>query len=356
MLPDLTQLGTRLGGRVIDVAPLGKETPSGATTKTMGYGRPQLVTVRRPDGQIARYVFHLAKDDDFGHDRRADRAEGQLLAFDSFPLVPGHVAAVDVGAIGASGELMSLRDVGELYLVTQYAPGEPYATDLRRIARTGEAEVRDLDRVRRLVDVLVHLHALPGTRPAAYTRAIRDLLGHGEGIFGIIDGYADDVPLAPPERLRGIEALCLEWRWRLKGRTERLRRTHGDFHPFNILFDDEDHVVLLDTSRGSQGDPADDVACLGLNYLFFALERPGAWRHGLGRLWDLFWSTYLERSGDLDLLGAVAPFLAWRGLVLANPRWYAGLSPTHRAHLLGFVERALAAPRFDPRAAHAVFA
>src|SRR5438034_763714 len=61
-------------------------------------------------------------------------------------------------------------------------------------------------------------------RPAAYRRAIRDLLGHGEGIFGIIDAYPSDVPAASPDRLACIEAHCLDWRWRLKGKVERLTR------------------------------------------------------------------------------------------------------------------------------------
>ena len=70
---------------------------------------------------------------------------------------------------------------------------------------------------------------------------------------------------------------------------------------------------------------------------------------------DRFWERYLDETGDRGLLEVVAPFLAWRALVLANPRWYAGLAPAHRDELLGFVERVLDAPRFDPASAHEVF-
>jgi aminoglycoside phosphotransferase (APT) family kinase protein len=64
----------------------------------------------------------------------------------------------------------------------------------------------------------------------------------------------------------------------------------GDFHPFNVLLDG-DRVVLLDTSRGSEGEPADDVACLAINFLFFGLEHRQAWASGLGRLWDAFFAA-----------------------------------------------------------------
>jgi aminoglycoside phosphotransferase (APT) family kinase protein len=142
--------------------------------------------------------------------------------------------------------------------------------------------------------------------------------------------------------LRELEEACLAWRWKLRTQTHRLRRTHGDFHPFNIVFGDDVH--LLDASRGSEGDPADDVACLAINYLFFGIGHP---RWSLGALWDRFWQTYL--AGDrVDVLAAVAPFFCWRALVLASPKWYPHLQAGDRMRILEFAKRVLAAERFDP--------
>ena len=45
---------------------------------------------------------------------------------------------------------------------------------------------------------------------------------------------------------------------------------------------------------------------------------------------------------------AVAPFFAWRALVLASPIWYPHITPADRERILAFAERALAAERFDP--------
>jgi aminoglycoside phosphotransferase (APT) family kinase protein len=143
---------------------------------------------------------------------------------------------VDVGAIAADGGLVSLRGAGEPYLVTEWAEGALYAEDLRRVAREGRATALDLARCDALADALARLHAERIADAPGWRRAVRDLLGHGEGIFGMVDGYPDGVPAAPPERLRAIEERCLAWRWRLRGRVHRLARTHGDFHPFNIVF------------------------------------------------------------------------------------------------------------------------
>ncbi len=325
------------------------------TTKGLGYGKPLLLDVRLVGCEERRLVFHTAAPNAFGHDRRSDRALEMILAYDTFGLVKQHAAACDVGAISTSGDaLVSLRDTAEFYLLSEFVPGHVYADELRKIAQRASLEERDLALVASLVDTLVDIHKEKVDSPVAYQRAIRDLVGSGEGIFGIIDGFPAGSEV-PRERLERIEQQAVAWRWRLKSHEARNSRTHGDFHPFNIIIDDSDTPRLLDTSRGSVGDPADDVSCLAVNFMFFALGHPGAWRGGMRTLWYQFWERYLDRSGDQRLLEVVAPFLAWRGLVLANPAWYPGLDPKHREALLSFVERSLAAPRFSPDFCEAVF-
>jgi hypothetical protein len=80
--------------------------------------------------------------------------------------------------------------------------------------------------------------------------------------------------------------------------------------------------------------------------LFFGVGHAN-WATGLGQLWDRFWQTYL--AGDtVDVCAAVAPFFAWRALVLASPKWYPHLSDVDRDRILRLAERVLAAERFDP--------
>lgn len=312
---------------------------AGATTKAAGYGKPVRITLATPDGGHRDVVWRVASSDEFGHDRPSDRAANQLLAYRDFANVPRSLVPHDVGAIGAGGELISLRDAGELYLITSYAPGQIYAEELRRIARAGDATDADLARVDTLARYLAALHALPlPPDHGSYRRAIRDLIGHGEGIFGMIDGYGA-VEGVPPDRLQAIERACVAWRWRLRDKAHRLARTHGDFHPFNLVFDGSE-LTVLDASRGTCGDPADDVIALAINFLLFAVDTPGAW-HGLGRLWHRFWGSYLAARPDRELLEVAPPFLAWRVLVVSNPRFYPSLSADGRETLLGLAECAL---------------
>jgi hypothetical protein len=340
------------GGRLVSYEPLRPDS-SGAGAgeeKALGYGNPIRLLVQDAAGAVRAFVFRTEAANEFGHQRVADRMAEALVSWDLFNRMPDHVRAVDVGALSSGASPVSLRDAGEPYLVTEWVEGARYADDLRRVAREGALGPLDLPRAEALARWLVALHAERHEDAHAWRRAVRDLVGAGEGIFGIVDGYPAETPAAPPERLQAIEERCLAWRWRLRDRPRRLARTHGDFHPFNILFrpgGDGLSLTLLDASRGGQGDPADDVTALAVNFVFFAAERRAAWRPALAVLWRRFWEVYLSGAGDPGVLDTAPPFLAWRALVVACPRFYPGLGAPARDLLLTLAERSLDAGRLD---------
>jgi len=316
--------------------------------KEYGYGVPLLIELDC-DGVEDRLVFHTMSENPFGHERRSDRARNLLLDYATFNRLPQHVEALDVGTLDAGGDLVSLGETGEFFLLTRYAPGRLYALDLKRIARVGVLQPGDEERCRALADYLARIHALKGGKPLLYRRRIRDLLGHGEGVMGMMDAYPPDFELAPRERLREIEQRCVDWRWRIKDSDQRLSQVHGDFHPWNVLFQDEGTgFFLLDRSRGEWGEPADDVTAMTINYILFSLRQTGALQGPFHRLYRLFWQRYLERTGDSEILRFAQPFYAWRALVVAHPVWYPNLERSVREALFHFIENVLATERFDP--------
>jgi aminoglycoside phosphotransferase (APT) family kinase protein len=278
----------------------------------------------------------------------ADRAQAHLWSHHAFNHLPRHVSSLDVGAVRANGSLNSLGDAEEFFLLTDYVPGTGYKADLARLRDADVLQDLDTQRADALCDYLIEIHRVPGPDPGLYVRRIRELVGHGECIMGLADSYAPHA-LIPPALLEEIEHLCVKWRWRLKTRTHRLRQVHGDFHPWNILFEDgSSRFHVLDRSRGEWGDAADDVSSLTANYLFFSLQRHGRLDGALGTLFHRFWQRYLDGSGDMGMLEAVAPFFAFRGLVMASPVWYPTLADEVRRKLLAFITAVLKADRFDP--------
>jgi aminoglycoside phosphotransferase (APT) family kinase protein len=312
--------------------------------KGYGYGVPLRLDYTL-DGAPRRAVVETVRPGPFGHEHMADRAQSLLWAHDAFRRLPRHVASLDVGAVRSSGALVQLGNAEELFMLAEFVEGHEYADDLLRL-RSGEGlSDLDLERMDALCDYLVETHRIGGPEPGLYARRIRELVGHGECIFGVVDSYADPHFNA---LLQGIERRCIDWRWKLKRRSWRLRQVHGDFHPWNILFREGAEFSVLDRSRGEWGDPADDVTCLTLNYLFFSLQRSGRLEGAFERLWRRFWERYLERTRDAELLEVAGLFFAFRGLVMANPLWYPALDAGVRCKIFRFIQAVLDAERFEP--------
>jgi hypothetical protein len=333
--------------KVLSLGRLGQEERTG-DLKAYGYGEPVRVTYEA-EGETHSVVLETVSPGPFGHEHRSDRAQGLLWCYDTFNALPRHARALDVGAFLPEGELLSLGKAGEFFLLTEFVQGSGYYQDLDRIRLGGELRPLDLDRVRALADYIAEIHSVKGEDPGLYVRKVRDLVGHGECIMGLTDSYPLPYAFITANLLERIEKACVAWRWKLKGKTHRLRRVHGDFHPWNILFREGTDFTVLDRARGEWGEPADDPTCLSINFLLGALLREGKMAGPFETLLTAFWDRYLDRTGDREVLEAAAPFLAFRGLVVASPVWYPQLPEAIRRKLFAFIEGVLASDRFDYR-------
>jgi hypothetical protein len=337
-----------LAGRALK----GGAAEEGSDPKGFGYGVPFEVHCLVAGEPRAFVVSRTRPVQGFGHDYPADRAWQALYAHTAYNSFPRHVRSLDVGFVRQTGALVSAGDAVEFFQLVEKAEGQPYWLDLDRLL-TLPLRPLDTARAEALAAFLADAHAMKRAEPTLYQRRIRELIGHGECVMGILDSYPHPYPLLSLEACEEVERDLVSWRWRLQKRTHRLARVHGDFHPWNLLFREGTDFSVLDRSRGEWGEPADDVSALGVNYLFFGLRRSAAeGRAGVAEpflgLFRRFLDVYLERSGDGELLEVLPPFFAFRALVIAHPRWYPALAHETRVALLRFA-RAMAAPGpFDP--------
>ncbi|MDI6689363.1 MAG: hypothetical protein QME54_02960 [Actinomycetota bacterium] len=111
--------------------------------------------------------------------------------------------------------------------------------------------------------------------------------------MGLIDSYPGDWHFIAEDFFQKVEVKCIDWRWRIKDKGYRLSRVHGDFHPWNVLFQSGLDFWVLDRSLVCQ------------------------------------------------------PFYAWRALVIASPIWYPNLTDDVRKKLFNFIINVLDFEKFD---------
>lgn len=337
---------TQSEAQILAVSDIRGEAAGSAALKQFGYGRPMMVTFVS-QGQEEKVVFHYIQRNAFGREREDDCVAAVWLDFNTFNRLPGHVHAVDKVIHNKDGKLRSVASADAILLVTAYRPGKIYAEDLIRIRDEGRLIPQDIQRAEALATYMAEIHQTTYTDPVLWRRRLRDLIGHGEGIMGITDSYPLDQAFVDENELGEIEILANQWRWRLKPMSHRLSQVHGDFHPFNVLFQEGIEFHLLDRSRGEWGEPADDVSCMAINYIFFSLQRYGRLDGPFDELHDRFWETYLGARTDDELGRVIQPWFAWRALVVASPVWYPTIATDVRRKLLTFARKVLLSKEYD---------
>ncbi len=333
--------------KVVRIVPLGSAGGI-ADLKGFGYGVPYLIEFKVA-GETKHVVLGTLRPEGFGHDYFSDRAAILLWEHSVFNKLPKHVRSVDVGSFAEDGEtLRSLGDCVEFFIVTEFASGTLYHSDLDRIKDIGAKGNLDEERCVALSDYLAEIHSVKNKdSPSLYVRRIRDLIGHSECIFGLTDSYPTGLEYIDESYFTEFEKSCIEWRWRLKNKTYRLSQVHGDFHPWNVMFTRGLDFTVLDRSRGEWGEPADDVSAMTINYIFYSLQLIGEIGPPFLDLFLLFWRNYTDRTCDDEIQEVIQPFYAWRSLVIASPLWYPNLSPDVRTKIFRFATKMLKTKKFE---------
>lgn len=288
------------------------------------------------------YVIKTLLPEGLGHDYPSDRAGVFLLDYDEFKNLPGHVKAIDVLSEMENGSVKSISGGKEYYLLMEKAEGLDYFNDLRNFANKESLGDIDKKKIDSMTTYLAEIHSRKKESRALYWRKLRDTIGHGECLMGVLDTYPDGV--LSVDEMAYIIKKSVDWYLKLKSRYKRLSQIHGDFHPGNIWFTKKGEgvdFVLLDRSRGPWGEPADDITALTINYIFFSIKNYGCLKEPYDEAIRLFFRLYIEKAEDKEINEVVAPFFAFRGVVVSNPLFYPDLNNEQRRMIFNFIKNVL---------------
>ena len=336
---------------LVGMRTLGETIPTTEDVKGFGYGSPVLLEYRSKEKAMSAVLSTMRVQEGFGHDHFSDRAQVLLWQHSTFGKLPKHARSIDVGYFDTKGRLSSCGEAQEFFILMEKIDGREYFFDLERVKEEGATDL-DMRRAEVLSTYLAEIHDTKQESLALYRRKIRDTVGHGECIMGILDDYPTQSDFLDPGELATIEKKCVDWRWRLREKTGRLSQVHGDFHPWNVMFRSGTDFSVLDRSRGEWGEAADDITAMTTNYIFYSVQKSLRLEGGLKDLFELFFENYLDRTGDEELLSVIAPFFAFRMMVVASPTWYPLLSGDVRRTLFNFLENVLDSDKFDYKKAN----
>lgn len=307
-----------------------------------------LIEVKTEKGD-KHYVIKGLFPEGLEHDYPADRAGVFLLDLDEFKNLPKHVKAIDVLSEMEDGSIKAIGGGKEYYLLMERAEGKHYFNDLAAFPGKDKLDTTDIEKIQSMASYLAKIHSVKKDSKQLYWRKVRDTIGHGECLMGVFDTYPEGT--ISSREMADIEKKCVDWRAKLKPKFKRLCQIHGDFHPGNIWFQSRGEVfspfqapidfILLDRSRGPWGDAADDVAALTINYIFFSINHFGKLKGPYLDAMNLFYDIYINETEDTELFEVLAPFYAFRGVVIANPVFYPDVTPENRRKIFNFVHGVL---------------
>ncbi|MDQ7031139.1 MAG: aminoglycoside phosphotransferase family protein [Desulfonauticus sp.] len=313
--------------------------------KDFGYGKPLLIHFEL-DGAPRSVVFSTMKGDKYGHQFYWDRAAILMFQYECAGRMEKHVPTVGLGYLRKDGQLVPVDQPEEFFLLTEKVAGYDYFLDLERI-RKGDVRNSDFELAKKFARWLARIHSTKKEDKDLYYRRIRDLIGHSECIWGLIDAYPHPYSFFSPADFQELEKKLIDWRWKLKSFSHRLSVVHGDFHPWNVLIQEDLDFIVLDRSRGEWGEPADDVSTMSCNYLLFGLYEEPRLTGNFEKLYLTFWDEYLSLTNDKEILKVIAPFYVFRGLVIASPEWYPNHPKAVREGLFRFLKNVLDEDVFD---------
>ncbi len=272
----------------------------------------------RPERKVLKTLFknHL------GQDHFSDRAQSLILAHSNYGNIESHVSSFDVCGVKNNGAIVSIGQAKEFFILMDEAQGDDYFNDLNRISRSGRLAPRDKKRVESLANYLIKLHGLKHKSDSLYKRKIRDTIGSGQSIMGILDMYPKKLKWTNDKEIVQLVKKGIDFWAKDRFKKHRLCQIHGDFHPGNIWFKKDNSFTLLDRARGSFGEAADDISSLTINYIFFSLIHFGEFDGPFKKLSDLFCQSYFKKTKDEEMREIIQPYFAFRTIVVCNPLFY----------------------------------
>ncbi|MAG61441.1 hypothetical protein CMI43_01315 [Candidatus Pacearchaeota archaeon] len=259
--------------------------------------------------------------ENLGMDHYSDRASSLLDAHDNYNKMDNHVKSEDVIAQNEDNSLTSVGNAKEFYILMEEAKGDDLFKDFNEIKETKQLKDETKEKILTISNFLVELHKNKHKSIPLYRRKIRDTIGSGGSLIGLLDMHPDSAFEQFEKKWMSIVSKSIIFWRRSRDMHNRLCEIHADYHPGNLWFEDQ-KLTILDRSRGRFGEPADDITAFIINPIMYSLITNGNFEGPFKEIFDIFWNNYFKKTNDKEMRKIMAPYIAFRVAVVTNPIFY----------------------------------
>ena len=232
-----------------------------------------------------------------------------------------HVKSEDVIAQNEDNSLTSVGNAKEFYILMEEAKGDDLFKDFNEIKETKQLKDETKEKILTISNFLVELHKNKHKSIPLYRRKIRDTIGSGGSLIGLLDMHPDSAFEQFEKKWMSIVSKSIIFWRRSRDMHNRLCEIHADYHPGNLWFEDQ-KLTILDRSRGRFGEPADDITAFIINPIMYSLITNGNFEGPFKEIFDIFWNNYFKKTNDKEMRKIMAPYIAFRVAVVTNPIFY----------------------------------
>jgi aminoglycoside phosphotransferase family enzyme len=273
------------------------------------------------DDRSKTLVLKSLFKENLGMDHYSDRASSLLDAHDNYNKMENHVKSEDVIAQNDDNSLTSIGKAKEFYILMEEARGEDLFKDFDKIKESGKLSEEVRKKILVISDFLVKLHKNKHESVPLYRRKIRDTIGSGGSLIGLLDMHPDPAFKQFESKWMEIVMHSIKFWRKSRNMDNRLCEIHADYHPGNLWFENG-NFTILDRSRGRYGEPADDIVAFAINPIMYSLMTTGEFEGPFREMFDIFWNNYFKQTKDREMRKIMAPYIAFRVSVVTNPIFY----------------------------------
>ena len=240
--------------------------------KGFGYGIPFEIECTVGGAARSLVMSRTRPAQGFGHDYPADRAWQAIYGHDAYNTFRARAQPGRRHPSPDRESSASVADAAEFFQLVEKVDGTLYWRDLERLLKAPLLEP-DIARAEALARFLAEVHAVKRDEPTIYQRRIRELIGHGECLMGILDSYPHPYPLLMPDVCEEIERAAVSGALAAARAAPTVCPAPTAISTRECCSSAPGPISrVLDRSRGVWGEPADDIAALAINYLFYGLR------------------------------------------------------------------------------------